>query len=178
MPAAKQRARSSGSSSRGRGSSNTSSRSANGSSGSSRSASRSSGSSRTASRSRSQSSSAKKRSSSAASRASNGASEETKSAGKTAERASSNGRSQEGHSTITSIGMSAAAGALGVAGGVLLGRTALQRNRKFLGVKLPVKIDLSDVTQQIGAAGKQFGKLAGEVRAVREKAEQVGRAIS
>jgi hypothetical protein len=74
--------------------------------------------------------------------------------------------------------MSAAAATIGVAGGVLLGRTAFQRNRKFLGVKLPVKVDLSDVTKQLGEAGKQFGKLAGEVRTVRQKAEQVGRAIS
>jgi hypothetical protein len=74
--------------------------------------------------------------------------------------------------------MSAAAATIGVAGGVLLGRTALQRNRKVLGIKLPVKVDLADVTKQLGAAGRQFGKLAGEVRAVREKAEQVGKAIS
>jgi hypothetical protein len=69
-------------------------------------------------------------------------------------------------------------GAVGIAGGVLLGRTALQRNKKFLGISLPTKIDLSDVTQQIGEAGRQFGKLAQEVKSMREKAEQVGRAIS
>lgn len=161
MPAAKQRARSSsGSSSRGRGTTN--------------------GSQRSASRSRSQSGSAKKRSTS------NGASAARQTASKTASKASETARqtaskaSSNGHSpsTVASIGMSAAAGALGVAGGVLLGRTALQRNRKVLGVKLPVKIDLGDVTQQIGAVGRQFGKLATEVRTVREKAEQVGRAIS
>jgi hypothetical protein len=69
---------------------------------------------------------------------------------------------------------------------VILGRTALQRNHKFLGIPIPnVKIDLADVSKQIGdvgkqvgEAGKQFGKLAGEVRAVREKAEQIGRAVS
>src|SRR5205085_5155604 len=127
---------------------------------------------RSASRSRSQSSNARKRSGGAAARASNGTSAATKSASTTAQKASSNGRSQEGHSTITSIGMSAAAGALGVAGGVLLGRTALQRNRKVLGVTLPVKIDLGDVTHQIGAVGKQRGRLASEVRAQRENAEQ------
>jgi len=158
MPAAKQRASSAGSGSRGRGSSN----------GSSKTRSQSSnGSSKT----RSQSSNAKKP------RASNGAAAAKKTATRAAAKATSNGGSHDGPSTITSVGMSAAAGALGVAGGVLLGRTALQRNRKVLGVKLPVKIDLSDVTQQIGAAGRQFGKLAGEVRAVRQKAEQVGRAI-
>lgn len=69
--------------------------------------------------------------------------------------------------------------AAGVAGGVVLGRTALQRNRKVLGIPMPgSKVDLSDVTKQIGEAGRQFGKLAGEVRAAREKAEKVSRAIS
>jgi hypothetical protein len=68
---------------------------------------------------------------------------------------------------------------IGVAGGVLLGRTALQRNRKVLGVPIPsVKVDLADVGKQIGEAGRQFGKLASEVRTVREKAEQIGRAVT
>ena len=66
----------------------------------------------------------------------------------------------------------------GIAGGILLGRNALSRNRKVLGVEMPTKVDLSGVGQQIGEAGKQFGKLAGEVRNVREKAEQLARALS
>jgi hypothetical protein len=66
---------------------------------------------------------------------------------------------------------------VGVAGGVLLGRTALSRDRKVLGVPLPKKIDLTGVGQQIGEAGRQFGRLAGEVRGVREKAEQIGRVL-
>ena len=72
--------------------------------------------------------------------------------------------------------------ALGVAGGALLGRTKLQRNRKVLGIPIPntakVDFDLGGVAQQIGEAGRQFGKLAGEVKAVRDKAEQVGKIIS
>jgi hypothetical protein len=101
--------------------------------------------------------------------------------------ASSNGRSQD-HSTretIANIGIPVVSATIGVAGGVLLGRTALQRNRKFLGIPLPLKIDMAGVTQQIGEAGKQigeagkqFGKLAGEVRTVREKAEEIGKAIT
>ena len=67
---------------------------------------------------------------------------------------------------------------VGVAGGVLLGRTALSRERKVLGVPMPKKIDLAGVGQQIGEAGRQFGRLAGEVRGVREKAEQIGRVLS
>ncbi len=74
--------------------------------------------------------------------------------------------------------------ALGVAGGVLLGRTALQRNKKILGIPVPgvkapsVKVDLSNVSKTIGEAGRQFGKLASEVQAAREKAEKLSRAIS
>jgi hypothetical protein len=76
------------------------------------------------------------------------------------------------------IAVPAVTATIGVAGGVLLGRTALQRNRKVLGIPVPhTKIDLSGVTQQIGEAGKQFGKLAGEVRTAREKAEQIGRIL-
>jgi 1-aminocyclopropane-1-carboxylate deaminase/D-cysteine desulfhydrase-like pyridoxal-dependent ACC family enzyme len=77
-------------------------------------------------------------------------------------------------------------GAAGIAGGILLGRTALQRNKKVLGIPVPKKtIDLNGVTQEIGKAGKQFGKLAEEVRKgtaevknAREKAEQIARVFS
>jgi hypothetical protein len=76
-------------------------------------------------------------------------------------------------------------GAIGIAGGVLLGRTALQRHKKVLGMPIPSKIDLHGVTQEIGKAGKQFGKLAeevrkgtAEVRSAREKAEQIARVFS
>lgn len=66
--------------------------------------------------------------------------------------------------------------AVGVVGGVLLTRkTGKQQHRKVLGVSVPDKIDFSGVADQIGTAGRQFGELAGEVRAVREKAEQIGR---
>jgi hypothetical protein len=56
----------------------------------------------------------------------------------------------------------------------------MSRNRKVLGVEMPTKVsvDFAGVTQQLGEAGKQFGKLAGEVRSVREKAEQVARALT
>jgi hypothetical protein len=37
---------------------------------------------------------------------------------------------------------------------------------------------ISGMTQQIHEFGQQLGKLASEVRAVREKAERVGRVIS
>jgi hypothetical protein len=83
-------------------------------------------------------------------------------------------------------GVSALTAGIGVAGGVVLGRTALQRYRKVLGIPVPRKVDvdfgnvsrgIGDVAQQIGEAGRQFGRLAGEVQAVRRKAEQVGAAL-
>jgi hypothetical protein len=68
--------------------------------------------------------------------------------------------------------------AIGVAGGVVLGRSTVRKDRRVLGVPVPDKIDLGGIGQQIGNAGRQFGKLAGEVRTVREKAEQVGRILT
>jgi hypothetical protein len=80
--------------------------------------------------------------------------------------------------TIIPVVSGVLSGAIGVAGGVLLGRTALQRNRKLLGLQLPTKVDFTGVGQQLGEAGRQFGKLASEVRTMREKAEQIGRALN
>jgi hypothetical protein len=69
-------------------------------------------------------------------------------------------------------------GAIGVAGGLLLGRSALSRRPRLLGLPLPeVKLDLTDVGRQIGQAGRQLGRLAHEVQEVREKAEKISRAI-
>jgi hypothetical protein len=82
-------------------------------------------------------------------------------------------------STVTQVAVPFITGAIGVAGGVLLGRTALHRNPKILGVRVPsVKVDLANVSKQVGAAAKQFGRLANEVQQAREKAEQLGRAIT
>lgn len=87
-------------------------------------------------------------------------------------------RSESGNGTLVNVGISAVSATIGVAGGVLLGRTALQRKGKLLGVAVPSKIDLSGIGQQIGQAGRQFGKLATEINAVREKAEQVGKILT
>ncbi|HEX3509984.1 MAG TPA: hypothetical protein VHT27_02675 [Solirubrobacteraceae bacterium] len=86
------------------------------------------------------------------------------------------------------VGISVATGtigaAAGIAGGVLLGRTAAsKRPRKVLGIKLPTqqKTDFSGLSQfakSVNEAGKQFGKLAGEVREARQKAEEIGKALS
>jgi hypothetical protein len=83
-----------------------------------------------------------------------------------------------GREVLTNAGIGALSAAIGVAGGVLLGRSTAQRGRKVLGVPVPEKIDLGGIGQQIGDAGRQFGKLATEVRNVREKAEQVGRILT
>jgi hypothetical protein len=74
---------------------------------------------------------------------------------------------------VTTVGLSLASATVGAVGGVLLGRTAFQRRRK-----IPPKIDLTGVGHQIGEAGRQFGRLANEVRSVKEKAEEIGRALT
>jgi hypothetical protein len=75
--------------------------------------------------------------------------------------------------------MPVASVAVGVIGGVMLDRRGLRRRRKVLGIPLPSSRNGFDgLTKQIGEAGKQFGKLASEVRTTREKAEEVGKAIS
>jgi len=67
---------------------------------------------------------------------------------------------------------------------VLLGRTAAaSKPKKLLGIKLPTqhKADfsgLSDLAKSVNDAGRQFGKLAGEVRQARQKAEEIGKALS
>jgi hypothetical protein len=70
--------------------------------------------------------------------------------------------------------------AAGVVGGVLLDRKKLGgRKRRVLGIPVPgTGGGLNGFTRQVGEAGKQLGKLATEVREAREKAEQVGKALS
>jgi len=69
--------------------------------------------------------------------------------------------------------------AAGVIGGVVLGRTARGRKRKVLGVKMPGrKRGLDGLVKNVGEAGKQLGRLTGEVRTAREKAEQIGKALN
>jgi hypothetical protein len=86
------------------------------------------------------------------------------------------------------VGLSVATGTLGaaagIAGGILLGRTAAAKKpRKVLGISLPVqpKADFSGLSQfakSVNEAGRQLGKLAGEVREARQKAEEIGKALS
>jgi len=80
---------------------------------------------------------------------------------------------------IGTIALEITTAVAGIAGGIVLARTKLQNQRRLLGVPLPgrKKVDLSDLSKQVGEAGRQFGNLASEVRQAREKAEQISRAI-
>ena len=61
-----------------------------------------------------------------------------------------------------------------------------RKPKKVLGIPVPgTGNGLHDVAKQVGKAGKQFkkaskqvGELTDEVRAAREKAEEIGKAIS
>jgi hypothetical protein len=178
MPAAKQNQRRTASrpASRGRTSSNGSGASS-GSRPASRSASRGS-SSRSASRSKTSSRSSGARSQARKSQPRNGGGQRTQAPGGAQQTSANGSRSESAKGTLVNVGVSALSAAVGLAGGLALGRAALQRNRKVLGVSVPSKIDLSGVGQQLGEAGRQFGKLASEVRAVREKAEQIGKVLT
>lgn len=166
MPVASDRAKAKGATSRGRSSSNGSRNARSSSSGSARAKNSSS-------RAKNSSSSRAKNS---ASKAAGSASKKTQNASQRAR--SSAQQNHTGREVLTNAGIGALGAALGVAGGVLLGRTAAQRDRKVLGVPVPEKIDLGGIGQQIGDAGKQFGKLASEVRTVREKAEQIAKILT
>lgn len=113
--------------------------------------------------------------STAAKRASSSTKSATSQASSTA--SNSNGNHNGQHEALTNLGVSVFSAAVGAVGGALLTRKARQP-RKVLGIPVPEKVDLGGVADQIGAAGKQFGQLAGEVKAVREKAEQIGRLLS
>ena len=129
------------------------------------------------------SSSASTRARSSSARAKNNSSRSSRSPSKktqsSSQRAqSSQQRNHSGREVWTNAGISALTAAIGIAGGVALGRSTARRDRKIFGVPVPEKIDLGGVGQQIGDAGRQFGKLATEIKTVREKAEQVGRILT
>lgn len=78
------------------------------------------------------------------------------------------------------VATAAIGAAAGVLGGVVLGRTALGRKRKVLGVKLPGNGSggIETLAKNVNEAGKQFGRFAGEVRTARQKAEEIGKALT
>jgi hypothetical protein len=79
-----------------------------------------------------------------------------------------------------------ATGAAGLIGGAVLGTRLSKKPKKVLGIPVPgTGHGIDGLAKQVGKAGKQFKKaskqvsdLTDEVRAAREKAEQVGKAIS
>lgn len=83
-------------------------------------------------------------------------------------------------SLVAKIGIPALTTAIGVAGGVLLSGKGLQRQHKILGTSLPtrVDIDLGKATARLGEASRKVGTLAGEIRTVREKTQQIAGAFS
>jgi hypothetical protein len=77
-------------------------------------------------------------------------------------------------------------GAAGLVGGAVIATRLGKRPKKVLGIPVPgTGGGIDGLAKQVGKAGKQFKKaskqvseLTDEVRAAREKAEQVGKAIS
>jgi hypothetical protein len=115
------------------------------------------------------------------------ASTNPKQGGSRSDASTTNAASRDGHQQDESrsphaatIGLWVLTAAVGVAGGVLLGRTALQRQRKVLGIPLPSNVNfrLGGAGQKIGEAGHRFGKLADELRSVRERSEKIGGALT
>lgn len=79
-----------------------------------------------------------------------------------------------------------ATGAAGLIGGAVLGTRLGKKPKKVLGISVPgTGGGIDGLAKQVGKAGKQFkkaskqvGQLTEEVRAAREKAEEVGKVIS
>ena len=79
-----------------------------------------------------------------------------------------------------------ASGTVGLIGGAVLGKHLVRKPRKVLGIHVPgTGAGIDGLAKQVGKAGKQFknagkqvGQLTDEVRAARQKAEEVGKAIS
>jgi hypothetical protein len=79
-----------------------------------------------------------------------------------------------------------ATGAVGLIGGAVIGTRLGRKPKRVLGIPVPgTGGGFDGLAKQVGKAGKQFmkagkqvGELTDEVRAAREKAEEVGKAIS
>jgi hypothetical protein len=86
---------------------------------------------------------------------------------------------EAGHTIGLPVATGTLGAAAGIAGGVLLGRTIAKRPKKVLGITMPHhQADFSDVVRSVNAAGKQLGSLAKEVRTARQKAEEIGKALT
>jgi hypothetical protein len=94
--------------------------------------------------------------------------------------------SQNGGGSKAAVIAGIATGAAGLIGGAVLGSRLGRKPRKVLGVAIPgTGNGLHGLAKQVGKAGKELKKaskqvahLTDEVRAAREKAEEVGKVIS
>ena len=100
--------------------------------------------------------------------------------------ASSSSQKQNGGGPKAAVVAGIATGAAGLIGGAVLGSRLAKKPRKVLGISVPgTGGGVYGLAKQVGKAGKQFkkaskqvGQLTDEVRAAREKAEEIGKAIS
>jgi hypothetical protein len=98
-------------------------------------------------------------------------------------RASGNTRKQAASKPVIA---GLATGAVGLIGGAVLGTRLGRKPKKVLGIPVPgTGRGIDGLAKQVGKAGKQLkktgkqvGELTNEVRAAREKAEEVGKVIS
>jgi hypothetical protein len=121
---------------------------------------------------------------STSSRSSNGRSASGRSSPKATSRSTSSGSNAQSRnggaigSAVKNVAVPVASAAAGVLGGMVLAKRQM-RPRKVFGVPIPgTGSGLDGVAKDIRKAGKQFGKLAGEVQTARKKAEDVGKALS
>jgi hypothetical protein len=103
-----------------------------------------------------------------------------------ADRRPSSASSDNGTTSKLPIIAGLATGAAGLIGGAVLGKRLRGKPKRVLGIQVPgTGSGLDGLAKQVGKAAKQFkkagkqvGELTDEVRAAREKAEEVGRAFS
>lgn len=86
---------------------------------------------------------------------------------------------EAGHKVGIPVATGTLGAAAGIASGVLLGTTIAKRPKKVLGIRVPYRqADFSAVVRSVNSAGKQLGALASEVRTARQKAEEIGKALT
>jgi hypothetical protein len=127
------------------------------------------------------SSQGQRKSTSARSSRGSSASSKTKARSTRAKSNRSKGRSNGAATALAGLGT-----VVGLVGGVVLGSKFARKPKRVLGVKVPgTGAGVDGLAKQIGKAGKEFtrasrqlGQLTDEVRSAKQKAEQVGKAIS
>jgi hypothetical protein len=87
---------------------------------------------------------------------------------------------QAGRFAVRNAVVPIASAAVGAAAGVIVGQRRMNRSKKVLGVPIPWSGagGIDGLAKNVGEASKQFGRLANEVKTSREKAEQIGKALS